>query len=250
MSDKKIIASFKLDGHEIPFNSGDSIMAAASAADIYIPHLCHHPDLTPHGSCRLCIVKVNGQVKASCITPATEDTVVESNCDEINALRKRLVQMLFVEGNHFCLSCEMSGQCQLQALAYDLGMLDTHFDHFYPDRKIDCSHPDIVLDRDRCINCELCVRASREIDNKDALSLGGRGNAAHLQANADTGLLKDTDIAKDDKAMHVCPVGALIPKDNPYPQISGERLYDKQTISTLGNVRAENLPTHDKERTS
>lgn len=228
-----------LDGKTIPFQPGDSIMKAATDAGIYIPHLCYHPDLSPHGSCRVCIVKVNGRVKASCITPAEDGLQVESDCDEIQALRKRLIQMLFVEGNHFCPSCEMSGQCQLQALAYDLNMLDTHYDHFYPARKIDCSHPDIVLDRDRCINCELCVRASREQDGKNVFSLGGRGQQAHLQANADSGLLKDTDVTLQDHSQHVCPVGALIPKQGHYAHISGERIYEQHRIHEIGNVRPE-----------
>ena len=240
---EEAIPCIELDGKTIPFSAGDSIMQAATQAGVYIPHLCHHPDVSPHGSCRVCIVKVNGRVQASCITPAEEGAVVESECDEIRQLRKRLIQMLFVEGNHFCPSCEMSGQCQLQALAYDLKMLDTHFDHFYPNRVIDCTHPDIILDRDRCINCDLCVRASAQIDNKQALSLGGRGQHTQLQANCESGLLKDSGLDSQDKAMHICPVGALLPKNNHYPQITGERLYDKAPISEIGNVRPDNEKT-------
>lgn len=238
MSTNKI-PCFQLDGQDIPFESGQTIMEAATHAGVYIPHLCHHPDVSPHGSCRVCIVKVNNQVKASCITPAEDGMNIQNQCDEINALRKRLIQMLFVEGNHFCPSCELSGDCQLQALAYDLNMQDTHYDHFFPQRDIDCSHPDIVLDRDRCINCELCVRASDQVDNKAALSLGGRGNHAQLQTNNTSGKLKDTDISLNDKAMNICPVGALFSKHNPYPDITGERLYDQRSIHEQGNQRRQ-----------
>lgn len=238
---------FTMDGKEIPFQPGDTIMKAAMDAGEYIPHLCHHPELSPHGSCRVCIVKLNGRVRASCITPAEDGAQVASEDQEINKLRKRIIQMLFVEGNHFCPSCEVSGQCQLQALAYDLGMLDTHYDHFYPARQLDCSHPDIVLDRDRCINCELCVRASRQLDNKNVFSLGGRGQQTHLQANAEGGLLKDTDVTISDRSQHVCPVGALIPKQGNYPRISGERIYDNTPIHEIGNVRPETLETTGKQ---
>lgn len=233
--------SFNLDGIDISFQPGDTIINAATQAGVYIPHLCHHPDLSPHGSCRVCIVKVNGRVSASCITPATDGAIVESNCKEIIKLRKRLIQMLFVDGNHFCPSCEMSGQCQLQALAYEFEMLDTHYDHFFPKRQMDCSHPDIAIDRDRCINCELCVRASNEIDKKDVFSLGGRGQQAHLQANSSTGLLKNTNAAMKDKALHICPVGALLPKQGHYGKISGERLFDNKPISAQGNLRPEDV---------
>ena len=83
--------------------------------------------------------------------------------------------MLFVEGNHVCPTCEKSGNCQLQAVAYYLGMLTPHFNHFYPPREVDASHPDVVIDFNRCILCELCVRASRDVDGKNVFGLSGRG---------------------------------------------------------------------------
>ena len=232
-------AFFRLDGKTIPFIEGDTLMTAASRAGAYIPHLCHHEGLSPHGSCRLCIVKVNGTVRASCTTPAGPDLDVVKEDEELHQFRKRLLQMLFVEGNHFCPGCEVSGQCQLQALAYDHGMLDTHYDHFYPARTIDCSHPDILLDRDRCINCALCVRASHEQYGKDNFSLGGRGQHTRLQANSDSGLIKDTGVSPADLSQQVCPVGALLPKTGHYKHVAGERLYDKQPIHTVGNVRPD-----------
>jgi predicted molibdopterin-dependent oxidoreductase YjgC len=85
---------------------------------------------------------------------------VQSNTDELNAQRKTLLQMLFVEGNHFCPSCEKSGNCLLQATAYEVGMTGPHFEEFYPNRPVDASHPDVLLDLNRCILCGLCVRAS------------------------------------------------------------------------------------------
>ena len=243
-----VTSHFYLDGRKIIFNSGDTIFTAANNEDVYIPHLCSHPDLPPHGSCRLCIVKVNGKIKAACVTPAENEAKVESYCEEINALRKQLIQMLFVDGNHFCPSCEMSGQCQLQAIAYDLQMLDYHYDLCYPERPLDCSHPDIFIDRDRCINCELCVRPSRQQDHKDVFSLGGRGQQTHLQANSSSGQLKDTTLSKDDHAMHVCPVGALLTKTNHFPNIAGERLYDQRPISELGNLRPEHANSKPEEQ--
>ena len=230
---------FMLDGAPVSFQSGDTIMTAATRAGAYIPHLCHHQDLSPHGSCRVCLVRVNGKIRAACITAPEPGARVENTAADIVRLRRRLVQMLFVEGNHFCPSCEVSGQCQLQGLAYDLGMLDSHFDHFYPGREIDCSHPDIVLDRDRCINCALCVRASDEADGKQVFSLGGRGQQTRLQANSASGRLADTAVAITDKSQQVCPVGALLPKTGHYRHISGERVYDQQPIHIAGHVRPD-----------
>ena len=109
---------------------------------------------------------------------------VESDTEELNAQRKTLLQMLFVEGNHFCPSCEKSGNCLLQATAYEMGMEGPHFEEFYPDRPVDASHPDILLDFNRCILCELCVRASRDVDGKNVFAIGGHGIGTRLLVNS------------------------------------------------------------------
>jgi len=158
--------TFTLDGKVIPFEEGETIMEAAAAAGVYIPHLCHHPEFKPHGSCKLCTVNIGGRLGAACTNRAAEGMAVESETEALNADRRALTQMLFVEGNHVCPSCEKSGNCQLQAVAYHLGMLTPHFTHFYPARDVDASHPDVLLERNRCILCELCVRASRDVDGK------------------------------------------------------------------------------------
>jgi [NiFe] hydrogenase diaphorase moiety small subunit len=114
-------------------------------------------------------------------------------------------------------------------------MQESYFAHFYPRRDVDASHPDIFLDRDRCIQCELCVRASREVDGKNVFGLGGRGMRTTLVVNSESGLLADTDIAKDDLAAHICPTGAIIIKRQGYRIPIGERLYDRATIAEVGH---------------
>jgi [NiFe] hydrogenase diaphorase moiety small subunit len=153
---------------------------------------------------------------------------VESRGEEIDELRRTLVQMLFVEGNHFCPSCEKSGDCKLQAVAYDVGMMTPRFDHFYPDRPVDASHPDILLDFNRCILCELCVRASAEVDGKGVFALSGRGITKHLVVNSDSGRLADTDVAVTDKALEVCPVGVILRKRVGFAVPIGRRRYDRE----------------------
>jgi [NiFe] hydrogenase diaphorase moiety small subunit len=105
------------------------------------------------------------------------------------------------------------------------------FRHQFPDRPLDASHPDILLDFNRCILCELCVRASGEVDGKNVFALSGRGINKHLIVNAETGLLKDTDIALTDKAMQVCPVGVILVKRVGFSQPIGQRRYDERPIS-------------------
>ena len=223
--------TFTLDGKTIPFTEGQTIILAASAAGVFIPHLCYHPEFKPHGSCKLCTVKVNGRHTASCTMRAAPGMVVESETEEINAERRALTQMLFVEGNHFCPSCEKSGDCQLQATAYHLGMMSPHYDHFFPSRPVDASHPEVLLDFNRCMLCSLCVRASRDVDSKNVFALSGRGIGTHLIGNAKSGQLGDTDFTLDDKAAQVCPVGVILKKRRGFAVPIGERKYDKAPIA-------------------
>lgn len=234
--------TFLLDGVEVPFAPGQTVVQAALAAGRYIPHLCYHPEFRPHGSCKVCTVKANGRHATGCTLPAQAGLAVESETDELRALRKTLVQMLFAEGNHFCPSCEKSGNCVLQALGYDLGVMTAGFRHFFPDRPVDASHPDILLDANRCILCELCMRASREVDGKDIFAFSGRGLDKRLIVNAPSGRLGDTDAAAGDKAMEVCPVGAIIRKRVGFAVPIGERRYDKSPISDQALADAPRPP--------
>lgn len=229
MSDNTIT----IDGQTVPFKPGQTIMEAAIAAEVYIPHLCHHPEFTPHGSCKLCTVTVNGRSASACTLPAAAGQQILNNTDELNANRRSLLQMLFVEGNHFCPFCEKSGDCQLQALGYYLGMMSPHYNHFYPAREVDGSHPDILLDLNRCILCELCVRASRDVDGKNVFGLTGRGIHTRLTVNASSGRLGDTNMAVTDRAASVCPVGAIIKKRHGFEVPIGERTYDHKTIQEV-----------------
>jgi [NiFe] hydrogenase diaphorase moiety small subunit len=223
-----------IDGKIIAFEEGQTIMEAATAAGVYIPHLCHHPEFTPHGSCKLCSVRVNGRICSACTFPAKEGQEVLSNSKELNDDRQRLTQMLFVEGNHFCPSCEKTGNCQLQAVAYHLNMLDNHFPHFYPNREIDASHPEVMIDHNRCIFCTLCVRASQQKDGKNVFAIsGGRSIHKHLIVNAQSGLLKDTDLDATDQAAHICPTGAILIKHTGYQVPIGERIYDHEQIDQV-----------------
>ncbi len=222
---------FTLDGKDLPFTPGDTILQAATRAGRYIPHLCWHPEFAAHGSCRLCTVKVHGRAGAACTLRASSGMEVESNSEELNAHRLTLLQLLFVEGNHFCPSCEKSGNCLLQATAYEMGMVGPHFEEFYPDRPVDASHADILLDFNRCILCELCVRASRDVDGKDVFSMGGHGIATHLLVNSASGKLVDTDMVLADRAAAICPVGAILPKRQGFVIPVGQRRFDQQSVS-------------------
>ena len=130
----KTSGDLTIDGQEIPFVKGDSVLSAAHRADVYIPHLCFHPDLSVHGSCKLCTVEINGRFVAACTTEASDGLKVTSDAPQLTKYRRQLVEMFFAEGNHFCPSCELSGNCQLQALGYELGMTHTSIPLQFPRR--------------------------------------------------------------------------------------------------------------------
>lgn len=228
--------TFTIDDQPVPFQDGQTIMEAARAADVYIPHLCFNPEFAPHGSCRVCLVKVNGRAQASCTTPAAAGQVVQSETEDVQEIRRGILEMLFVEGNHICPACEKSGACQLQAVAYYVGMLAPHFTYFYPHRNIDASHSDAVIDFNRCILCELCVRASRDFDGKNVFAVQNRGIKAHLVINTPSGKLGATTFSITDKAAQVCPTGAILIKNRVYESPIGRRLYDRQAVNVVGDV--------------
>lgn len=228
--------SFSIDGVTVPFTKGQTIMDAALAAKIYIPHLCHNPEFHPHGSCRLCCVSADGRTVAACTTPAADGLEVANDTHEITTQRRLLLKLLFVEGNHVCPACEKSGACQLQAVAYHCGMLAPEFVHFYPKRAVDASHPETIIDFNRCILCELCVRASRDHDGKSVFNISGRGMNTHLTIDSPSGRLGDSSFSASDKAARVCPVGAILPKNRAYEVPIGQRLYDQASISQVGDV--------------
>jgi [NiFe] hydrogenase diaphorase moiety small subunit len=235
MSDGKC---FKVDAQSVPFRDGETVMESALNAGVYIPHLCYKPGFHPHGSCKLCTVKIGGRFVAACTVAARDGMVVESETPEVDAMRRTLTEMLFVEGNHTCPACEKSGDCRLQAVGYHVGMVTPRFVHFFPARDLDASHPDVLLDRNRCILCELCVQASRDVDGKNVFAIGGRGIKARLIVNAPSGRLGDSTLAVDDAAVGVCPVGAILVKRHAYEVPIGRRTYDRQPISEVAVAEA------------
>ncbi|HAK94491.1 MAG TPA: NADP oxidoreductase [Planctomycetes bacterium] len=223
--------AFTIDGVEVQGRPGQTIMQAADEAGIYIPRLCSHKELAPHGSCRVCTVLVNGRPQTACTQPAGPGIIVENSSEALLAIRCNLIEMLFIEGNHFCMFCEKSGNCELQALAYRFGIMAPKYPYLFPTRELDASHPDIFIDRNRCILCGRCVRASRDLDGKNVFQFVGRGPRKRIAVNAKTALA-DTDAARADKAVSACPVGAILRKRVGYGIPIGQRMYDAAPIGS------------------
>ncbi len=223
--------TFTIDGVDVQAEHGQTILKAADAAGIYIPRLCAHKELSPFGACRVCTVMVNGRPQSACTQPVAEGAVVENDTEPLRAIRRDIIDMLFVEGNHFCMFCEKSGNCELQALAYRFGILSARFPLMFPKREMDASHPNLWIDRNRCILCARCVRASQELDGKNAYGFVGRGLKKSLAVDATAGLT-GTDAKAADRAPDMCPVGSLMRKRVGYPVPIGQRTYDKGPIGS------------------
>jgi [NiFe] hydrogenase diaphorase moiety small subunit len=222
------LVTFLIDGKPVTAEKGQTILKAAEAAGIYIPRLCAYKDLVPHGSCRVCSVRVNGRIQAACVQTVTDGAVIENETDPIREYRRNIIDLLFVEGNHFCMFCEKSGRCELQALAYRFGITAPRYQYLYPKREIDLSHPDVYLDHNRCILCGRCVRASQDLDHKNVFQFVERGVRKRLQVDGEA--LAATDLRVTDEVVAACPVGALMRKRVGYDVPVGRRPYDEVPI--------------------
>jgi [NiFe] hydrogenase diaphorase moiety small subunit len=223
--------TIRIDDREVKAKAGQTIMEAAIEAGIYIPHLCYHQDLIPGGHCRVCTVKVNGRPQSACTHPVAEGMVIENDTAEMLEERRRVIEMLFVEGNHFCPFCEKQGNCELQALAYRFGMLAPTLPYLNKKIEVDATHPDVFIDRNRCVLCGRCVRASRDVDGKSVFGFEGRGPEKRIALNT-KGMLSDTQLNAADKAADVCPTGCIVVKRVGYAIPYGRRKYDHEPIGS------------------
>jgi [NiFe] hydrogenase diaphorase moiety small subunit len=219
-----------LNGTAISAKEGQSVVEAARENGTYIPTLCDYKSLPPAGTCRVCTVKVGGRVVAGCTTPVTHGMVVESESAELADLRKGLIEMLFVEGNHMCPSCEKSGNCQLQALAYRYRMDVPRFPFSFTKRDIDASLPHLILEHNRCIQCLRCVRGVKSRGGQDIFGFTNRGR--DIRIAVDTSVPDAVTEETAQKAMDICPVGALLKKGPHYQTPIGQRRYDLTPIGS------------------
>ena len=220
-----------VDGRKLAARPGQTILEATDAAGVYIPRLCWLKELSPSGACRVCTVRVNGRPQAACTQPVAPGMVIENDTEELRALRRDLIDMLCVEGNHCCMFCEKSGNCELQALAYRFGITAPKYPFLFPQRELDASHPGIFVDRNRCVLCARCVRASRELDGKAVFGFTGRGPGKRIAVNAAAGL-GATDAAAGDRAVAACPTGSLLEKRVGYVVPVGRRRFDHAPIGS------------------
>jgi len=224
------VIKITIDDLECMAAKGQYIIDAAKDNGIFIPTLCNYPGVKPKGSCRICTIKVNGRLMTACTTPVAENMIIENNIPELQDLRKAIVELLFIEGNHFCPACEKSGNCELQALAYRFHMMVPRFPYSFPQRQVDATNPKLIKDQNRCILCKRCIRAIKDSDGRSIFAYKRRGQ--HVEISIDPKIGKDLSDEVALKAMDVCPVGALLVREKGFDVPIGERKYDKTPIGS------------------
>ncbi len=203
-----------INGQRVQAADGSTILEAARANGIRIPTLCHHPDLTNVGACRLCVVSVERArgLQTACTTPVFEGMAVNTESEDARSTRKFVLNALLTDHPNDCMRCEVNGACELQDLVYEYDVEWPVHDgarHAYP---VDPDpNPFIFIDRNKCILCTRCVRACAEIQNRDVWAISSRGFKSKLVAGADQNLL-DAQCESCGQCVSYCPVGALYDK--------------------------------------
>ncbi len=221
---------FTIDGVECTANRGQYIVDAATENHIYIPTLCNIPGVKPRGACRICSVRVNGRMMTACTTPVSEGMEIENKDPDIEDIRKSIIELMFTEGNHFCPSCEKSGNCELQALAYRYQMLAPRFKFRFPKRRLEASHPKLIKDHNRCILCKRCIRAIKDEEGHSLFAFAKRGH--NVEILMDTRYSKNMTDEQAQEAADICPVGAILVKEKGFRDPIGKRKYDKEPIGS------------------
>jgi len=217
-----------IDGVQCIAKRGQTILEAAKSNSIYIPSLCNYPGLKPRGGCRICNVKISGRMLTACTTPVAPDMVIENNTNDINDLRKSIVELLFVEGNHYCPFCEKSGNCELQALAYKFLVTAPRFPYMFQNKEIIAGDSKLIKEQNRCIQCKRCIRGLKDKKGRNLFALKKRGIKGEVVMDVKLTAVISDEMAQ--KAMDICPVGSIIRKEVGYKVPIGERKFDKHPI--------------------
>ena len=196
-------------------NPGETILTVAEREGIHIPTLCYLKGFSPTGSCRVCVVEVEGQrnLTPSCAFPVSEGMTIQTNSPRVRRARKTIVELLIANHPQDCLTCVRNGNCELQNLAAQYGVRDVRYGGEIRRGKIDVASPSIERDPEKCILCGRCVRVCHEVQNVGAIDFVRRGFNSAV-APAMDGSLNAIACVFCGQCITVCPVGALREKSN------------------------------------
>ena len=226
-----------INGRPLQGEAGETILDVAQTNNIDIPTLCFHPQLERLGGCRLCLVEVakNPLLQPACTYPVSEGISVETESPRVMEMRKFVLQMLFSERNHYCMYCEMSGDCELQNQAYRHGLDHWTYPTPYPKYPVDGTRKYFIMDHNRCILCRRCIRACNDIVGNHTLGLKFRGSNTMVCADMDVPFGESTCISCG-TCLQVCPTGALVDRKSAYMgrDFQVERVKSACTFCSVG----------------
>jgi iron-only hydrogenase group A len=204
-----------IDGRQVTVPEGTSVLKAATQAGAKIPTLCYLEEINEIGSCRVCVVEIEGAktLAASCVTPAAQGMVVHTNTKQVREARRAVLELIISNHPFECLTCVRSGSCELQALAESLGIREVRFEGAKAHHPVDESTPSIVRDPDKCILCRRCVAVCEQVQGVSAINVSGRGFDSVVSPAGELPL-NDAACTLCGQCILVCPTGALSEVDS------------------------------------
>lgn len=205
-----------IDGQPVTTRKGNSIMRAAAEAGSSIPKLCATDSENPFGSCRMCLVEVEGRrgTPSSCTTPVEDGMVVKTQTDKLAKLRKGVMELYISDHPLDCLTCSANGDCELQDMAGSVGLRDVRYGYEGENHTVcekDESNPYFTYDPSKCIVCSRCVRACEEVQGTFALTITGRGFDSRVTAGNNDDFL-DSECVSCGACVQACPTATLMEK--------------------------------------
>ena len=221
------IKTLTIDGKDVSAREGQTVLEVARENGIEIPTLCNMDGLTPIGACRVCLVEIKGsrRLLPACVTEIQEGMQVCTQTDALTKYRRMIVEMLFAERNHICSVCVSNGHCELQSMAQKLGITHIRFPYLYPNVQVDASHERFVLDHNRCILCQRCVRVCDEIEGAHTWDIMNRGTSSKVITDLNQPWGTSTSCTSCGKCVQICPTGALSEKGKSVAEMAKRRQF-------------------------